>query len=129
MNYEIVTTEDFDKEVKILAKKYRSIPDDLVKFKKELLKNPESGDDLGDNVRKVRMAITSKNRGKSGGARIITCAVLFGIEAADIYLLTIYDKDKQQSISKKEIKYLKEKNGLAMSTFPERRPSVSSREQ
>ena len=29
MNYEIVTTDDFDRKVKILAKKYRSLPDDL----------------------------------------------------------------------------------------------------
>ena len=37
MNYEIVTTDDFDKEVKSPAKKYRSFIDDLEKFKKELL--------------------------------------------------------------------------------------------
>jgi len=40
MNYEIVTTEYFDRKVKVLAKKYRSLPEDLATFKKELLKNP-----------------------------------------------------------------------------------------
>jgi mRNA-degrading endonuclease RelE of RelBE toxin-antitoxin system len=80
MNYEIVTTEDFNKNVKPLLKKYRSLPDDLETFKKELLKNPTMGDDLGDNIRKVRMAIASKNKGKRGGARVITCTVLVDVE-------------------------------------------------
>ena len=112
MNYEIVTTEDFDKKIKSLAKKYRSIPDDLEKFKKELLKNPTMGDDLGNNTRKVRMAIASKNKGKRGGARVITCNVLVDVINTDIYLLTIYDKGEQDSISKVEIEHLKELYGL-----------------
>ena len=112
MNYEIVTTENFDREVKSLAKKYHSFPDDLEKFKKELLKNPTMGDDLGNNTRKVRMTIASKNKGKSGGARIITCHILVDVINTDIYLLTIYDKGEQESISKQEIKQLKEMNNL-----------------
>jgi len=113
MNYEIVTTEDFDKKVKSLARKYRSLPDDLENFKKELLKNPEMGDDLGNNTRKVRMAIASKNKGKSGGARVITCNVLIDVVNTDIYLLTIYDKGERDNISKNEIKYLKEINEVS----------------
>jgi len=112
MNYEIVTTEDFDRNIKPLFKKYRSLPDDLENFKKELLKNPEMGDDLGDNTRKVRMAITSKNKGKRGGARIITCTVLVDVENSEIYLLSIYDKGEQDSISSNEIEILKRRNGL-----------------
>jgi len=112
MNYEIVTTEDFNRRVKSLAKKYQSFPDDLERFKKELLENPTMGDDLGNNIRKVRMAIASKNKGKRGGARIITCHVLVDVINTDIYLLTIYDKGEQESISKQEIKQLKEINRL-----------------
>ena len=112
MNYQTVTTKDFDKQVRLLSKKYRSLKTDLKAFEKELLANPTMGDDLGDNVRKVRMAIASKNKGKSGGARIITCTVLVDVINTDIYLLTIYDKGEKESISKREIKYLKEKNGL-----------------
>ena len=112
MNYEIVTTEDFDKKVKLLAKKYRSFLDDLEKFKKELLKNPTIGNDLGSNTRKVRMAIASKNKGKRGGARVITFHVLVDIINTDIYLLALYDKGEQESISKQEIQLLKEMNGL-----------------
>ena len=92
MNYQTVTTDDFDEKVKTLSKKYRSIKADLAAFEKELLENPTMGVDLGDNTRKVRMAIASKNKGKRGGARIITCTVLVNVENTDIFLLTIYDK-------------------------------------
>jgi len=112
MNYQIVTTKDFESNFKRLSKKYYSLVDDYETLIEELLANPEIGDDLGNNTRKVRMAIASKNRGKSGGARVITCTVLLNVDDTDIYLLTIYDKGEQQSISKKEIKYLKGKNGL-----------------
>ena len=112
MNYEIITTQDFDRKVEFLAKKYHSLLNDLEKFKKELLKNPEMGDNLGGNARKVRMAIASKNKGKRGGARVITCNVLINIENTDIYLLSIYDKGEQDSISSKDIEILKQRNGL-----------------
>jgi len=112
MNYGIISTEDFDRKVKSLAKKYFSLADDLVKFKKELLANPTMGDDLGNNTRKVRMAIASKGRGKSGGARVITCSVLVAVEFTKIYLLAIYDKGEQDTISENAIKFLKAKNGL-----------------
>jgi len=84
----------------------------LETLKADLLKNPEMGDDLGNNTRKVRMTIASKNKGKSGGARVITCNVLVSIENTDIYLLTIYDKSVQDNISTKEITKLKRESGL-----------------
>ena len=112
MNYKIATTKDFEGNFKRLFKKYRSLYDDLEGFKKELLENPTMGDDLGNQMRKVRMAIAAKGKGKSGGARVITCTTLVDVENAKIYLLTIYDKGEQQSISKQAIAYLKEKSGL-----------------
>ena len=112
MEYDIKTTEYFEDNFKRLSKKYHSLLDDIEQFKKELLKNPTAGTDLGNNTRKVRMAIASKNKGKRGGARVITCSVLVNVMNTKIYLLTIYDKGEQKSISKKEIKHLKEINGL-----------------
>ncbi|MDR2231904.1 MAG: type II toxin-antitoxin system RelE/ParE family toxin [Tannerella sp.] len=112
MNYKIITTKDFDRGVKPLLKKYRSLPDDLENLKQELLKKPDIGEKLGDNIRKVRMAIASKGKGKRGGARIITCNVLIDIKNTKIYLLTIYDKSDQDSISKEEIEILKRRNLL-----------------
>jgi hypothetical protein len=78
----------------------------------ELLNNPKLGDDLGNNTRKVRMAIVSKGRGKSGGARVITCSILVAVEFTKIYLLAIYDKGEQDTISENAIKSLKARNGL-----------------
>ena len=112
MNYAIVTTEDFERNFKRLSKKYRSLHDDFSVLVEELYKNPTMGDDLGDNTRKVRMAIASKNKGKRGGARVITCNVLIDAANSKIYLLAIYDKGEQGSISKSEIEYLKKINDL-----------------
>ena len=58
------------------------------------------------------MAIASKNKGKRGGARVITCNVLIDVINTDIYLLTIYDKGEQDSISKREIDQLKKTSGI-----------------
>ena len=70
------------------------------------------GNNLGNNTRKVRMAIVSKGKGKRGGARVITYHFLIDIANTKIYLLTIYDKGEQKDISKKEIESLKQINGL-----------------
>jgi mRNA-degrading endonuclease RelE of RelBE toxin-antitoxin system len=112
MNYEVIATVDFERHLRRLSKKYSSMLKDYAKFLEELLANPEMGDKLDGNTRKVRMAIASKNKGKSGGARVITCHVLINIENTKIYLLTIYDKGEQDSISSKEIEMLKQRNLL-----------------
>jgi len=112
MVYEIVATEDFERQLRSLNKKYSSIPNDYARFLEYLLKNPKMGDKLGNNTRKVRMAIASKNKGKRGGARVITYNVLINIENTKIYLLTIYEKGEKENISGKEIESLKRRNGL-----------------
>ena len=112
MNYAIVTTEDFESNFKRLSKKYHSLDNDYEILIEELLENPNMGDYLGNNTRKVRMAIASKNKGKRGGARVITCNVLIDVVNTDIYLLTIYDKGERDSMSKNEIEELRKKNNL-----------------
>lgn len=100
MNYKILSTRTFDKELKRLAKKYPSIKADIIELKKLLINNPTTGIYLKNHCYKIRLAIKSKKKGKSGGARIIT-----NIKIVDqnIYLLTIYDKSEKESISIKEI--------------------------
>jgi len=66
----------------------------------ELEKNPEKGIPLGNNIYKIRLAIASKGKGKSGGARVIT---YLKTEQGNIYLLSIYDKGRKDTISDKEI--------------------------
>lgn len=106
MNYKIVLDAPFRKEVKRLAKKYRSLKKDLEELQEELLTNPQAGTDLGNGLRKVRMAIASKGRGKSHGARVITFTVVVAIEESEINLLTIYDKAERESITRQEIEAL-----------------------
>jgi hypothetical protein len=63
--------------------------------------NPTIGTPLGGGVYKIRLAIQSKGKGKSGGARVITC---FKVIGKTIYLVSIYDKSVQSTMSDKEIK-------------------------
>ena len=62
----------FDKEAKRLGKKYPSLKKDLIALGNGLLENPLLGVDLGNGFRKIRLAIASKGKGKSHGARVIT---------------------------------------------------------
>ena len=95
-----------------MGKRYLSLKEDIAKLGEELLANPHLGTDLGGGLRKIRLAITSKGRGKSGGARVITYTVVVRIDETDINLLTIYDKAERDSISKHELQELLQKNGL-----------------
>jgi mRNA-degrading endonuclease RelE of RelBE toxin-antitoxin system len=100
MNFEIVFSDNFLREIKKLSKKYKSMKNDFEIFLDELENNPLQGDSLGKDCYKVRMAIASKQKGKSGGARVITCVK---IVKEKLVLLSIYDKKEQDSISDKEI--------------------------
>ena len=105
MKVTISTTDEFDRRARRLAKKYKSLKDDLRSFQQEIMENPLMGTDLGRGVRKIRMAIGSKGKGKSGGARVLTLTVLVS-EDADVTLLTIYDKDEIDNVSDEYIRWL-----------------------
>ena len=75
-------------------------------MEKDIINNPFLGDDLGSGFRKVRMAIASKGKGKSGGARILTLNLLLDTESMEITLLTIYDKGGISDVKDDFIKYL-----------------------
>jgi len=104
MEFRIFYTPDFEKQFKNLCKKYKSLPDDLAALVNELKKNPAIGISLGNNCYKIRIAIKSKGKGKSGGARVITFVF---VSDSEVYLVTIYDKSDQASISRKEILQLR----------------------
>lgn len=106
MKYEVELGTRFKQAFKRLSKKYHSLDKDLESFIDELEKNPMTGSDLGHGVRKVRMAISDKGKGKSHGARVITHTAIINVEEGVITLLTIYDKGEQDSISNKEIAQL-----------------------
>jgi hypothetical protein len=103
MSYKIAVIPPFDRQVKRLAKKYPSLKDDIGQLAIDLAKNPFLGKSLGNNCFKIRIKITSKSRGKSGGARVITHLY---IQKQTVYLLTIYEKSSQTDVSDKELKGL-----------------------
>ncbi len=72
MKFEIIATEPFERKLKRLARKYKSLKSDISKLFDELEVNPSIGDPIGKHCFKIRLAISSKGKGKSGGARIIT---------------------------------------------------------
>lgn len=109
MSFNIVVTDGFKKHAKSIAKKHRSLKSDLNKLIDSLEENPTQGEALGKDCYKVRMAITSKGKGKSGGSRVITCVKIVNQTA---FLLTIFDKSDKENISDKELDELLRLAGL-----------------
>ena len=85
---------------KKLAKRYRSWADDFIGLLGSLQAAPLQGDALGRGCYKVRLAITSKGKGKSGGARVITYVKVVG---QTVYLLTVYDKSEREDLAPGEL--------------------------
>ena len=100
MSFSVVPTERFKKEAKRLVKKFPSLKVELVELNSVLEIDPEAGTPLGNNTYKIRIAIKSKGKGKSGGARVITYVVT---ENKEVYLLTLYDKSEMESIDNKTL--------------------------
>jgi len=61
----------------------------------------KTGTLIGNSCYKIRLAISSKSKGKSGGARVIT---YFYLQAATVYLLTMYDRGEKQDLKPNELK-------------------------
>ena len=98
MKYEFYSTQEFIKELKTLSKKYKSLKEDVKKLQEEFVANPNLGISLGDGLRKIRLNITSKNTGKSGGARVMSHELLIEVGTTDetksVAFISIYDKSE-----------------------------------
>ena len=101
MSYKILLTSRFEKELKRLVKKFPSLKEEFAALINDLNANPISGTFLGNDCYKIRIAISSKGKGKSGGARAISYVY---IESNTIYLLTIYDKSEKEDLKTNELK-------------------------
>ncbi len=101
MKHKVIPTPAFEKELRPLLKRHRSLGKDLLVLEKELEDHPVKGTALGHGRYKVRLAITSKGKGKSGGARVITYVVT---EDHEVYLLSIYDKGDYDTVDTKALK-------------------------
>ena len=94
MSYNVIITSEFAKEAKRIAKKHIGIKADLTKLIADLKINPTMGTDLGQNFYKIRISISGTNKGKSGGARVITYVIL---DQETILLTEIYLKSEHSS--------------------------------
>lgn len=101
MSFSVIPTDKFKKEAKRLIKKFPSLLQELSTLNDLLVSQPESGTSIGNNTFKIRIAIKSKGKGKSGGARVITYVITANKE---VYLLTIYDKSEMENIDDKTLK-------------------------
>jgi len=112
MNFDVRTISQFERAVKTLMKKYRSLKGDIGKLIISLEENPEQGTEISPGIRKVRLAITSKGRGKSGGARVITYTIITSEQNGHIYLIDIYDKADYSTVDVATIKNIITELGL-----------------
>lgn len=106
MSYSIKVSSSFAKEAKRLAKKYPNFKKDYEIFLESLQENPLQGDELTPGIRKIRMAIKSKGKGKSGGARVITYNVIAEQHNGIIALLLIYDKSDFSTVDVSVVKQI-----------------------
>jgi mRNA-degrading endonuclease RelE of RelBE toxin-antitoxin system len=111
MEYSILTTPKFDKDIKAYHKKFKNVADDVKEITDELKNGNLIGNiipnlemkDNENNVVKVRIANSNTHSGKSNGYRLIYYAVKTD---GTIYLLTMYYKKDKENISNKEIQEL-----------------------
>jgi mRNA-degrading endonuclease RelE of RelBE toxin-antitoxin system len=103
MMYNIQLSSNFIKEAKRLVKKYPSLKQELALLFSELEINPTLGTALGNDIYKIRLAIASKNKGKSGGARVLS---FVKITQTTVLLFAIYSKGEVNTLSDSQIKAL-----------------------
>lgn len=114
MSYDISRHSDFDRSIKRLAKRHRSIADDYAYFLDSLQKDPYQGVELCPGIRKIRMVIKSKGRGKAGSARVITAMAIVDEQNGRIALLTIYDKQDADTVDLRVIKQMARELGFGV---------------
>ena len=100
MSYEIIPTNRFERELKRLLKKYPSLKKEYAQLIDDIEDNCYLGEPLGNDCYKIRVSIASKQKGKSGGARVIS----FVYSRKEIvYLLSIYDKSQMSNIAESAV--------------------------
>ncbi len=103
MSYNIELSANFRKEAKRLIKKYPSLKTELAELFAELAENPTIGTPLGNDIYKIRLAIASKRKGKSGGTRVLS---FVKVTQTTVLLFSIYSKGEIDNITDKEIREL-----------------------
>lgn len=100
MDFEVIITPHCIRQIKRLSKKHASLKSDMQRLVAELAKDPGQGTLLGKGLYKIRMSIASKGKGRSGGARVITCVFVTDLV---VYVAAVYDKSEQSTLTDKEL--------------------------
>ena len=83
-----------------MSKKFPSFKKELLHLISSLEEKPLQGVPIGRGCYKIRMAISSKGKGKSAGSRVITHVY---VEATTVFLLSVYDKSELGNIDPVEL--------------------------
>jgi hypothetical protein len=100
LKYDFYKTQRFKKQADLL-----DAWNDIDNLKQLLDKNPILGDVIpgGDGLRKVRMPLSSRSRGKRGGARVL----YYQVSSAGYFLLVyLYAKSDIEDLEKDELNIL-----------------------
>lgn len=100
MSNQIIPLHSFVVAFKRFNKKFPHLKTDFLELENDLLNNPKQGEDLGAGLYKIRLANRDKVKGKSAGYRIITYLIEEHNSVFTIYLLKIYDKSEESTVSK-----------------------------
>lgn len=109
MKNKVIASPYFVSRFKKFKKKFPSLAEEIVELENMLLTNPLQGESLGAGLYKIRLASKSKGAGKSGGFRVITYLIKQLSNGYEIYLITIYDKSEESSVTKNELLILLKK--------------------
>ena len=101
MSYNVLLSKRFEKELKRLVKKYPSLKEEFIVLVNILTEKPQHGVFVGNNCYKIRLAIASKGKGKSGGARVI---IYLYVKTETVYMLAIYDKSETQDLKDNDVR-------------------------
>ena len=107
--YRLQQIPTFSRQAKRRLKKYVSFKDDLGALAASLISSPHQGTPLGKDYYKIRLAIASENRGKSGGARVVTCGKVVG---ETVYLRAVFDKFDRDNLAEGDLDALLTEAGL-----------------
>ncbi len=100
MKLQVIEQKLYIKAIKKLSKKYSNIYKDVNDFLDSITSKKDLGVELQSNVYKTRIKNSNKNKGKSGGYRLISYLKIVNNE---LHLLYIYDKSQISNLTEKEI--------------------------
>ena len=93
MSYRITVTPHFLNVLKALAPKCKTIKLNLAALGEELRTNPNLGRDLGHRMRKIRLSLPIRGKGRKPMSKVINYNVILMQVDKELKLITIYESN------------------------------------